>query len=371
MSTHHFSFRDLKKHIQVFEELKTQIYVSEEVFRTLTDFCLMIQPTYTQMYQQKDSSRFSFLKEAFLKKCVRTEKGKIFFSHHETPSEPAVQTSSKMISICCSGMLAILENIPNNLKNNEDKKEYIRYWLCNILPEIKNGTFVRFNQILELTRKTLIKIAAKDKAQQEGLTIGQAENYYKNNKKEIFSFAEKLGLIPSADILMNYQQARDIVYAHPGRHPAKNLTLPKWPKYLDKKGNKVNFDFSYFGEQKILENYEQMLCCMLGVTKGILNTYINKNSLVGFNTDAIEAGISVDYLEGSRHLREQIQTSLMKSEQKEFKKDKALRNRLEHARETPKTLLRLSSRQDVLKEKHKKLVLHHVWDLIDQKDILS
>ena len=65
MSTPHFSFRDLKKHIHVFEELKTQIYISDEIFRTLTDFCLVIQPTYTQLLQQKDMRRFVFLKEMF------------------------------------------------------------------------------------------------------------------------------------------------------------------------------------------------------------------------------------------------------------------------------------------------------------------
>ena len=78
MSTPHFSFNDLKKHIQTFEKLKTQIYVSDEVFRTLTGFCLMIQPTFTQLRQQDDFHRFTFLKTSFLKNCTRTEKDKIF-----------------------------------------------------------------------------------------------------------------------------------------------------------------------------------------------------------------------------------------------------------------------------------------------------
>ena len=369
MSTPHFSFNDLKKHIQTFEKLKTQIYVSDEVFRTLTGFCLMIQPTFTQLRQQDDFHRFTFLKTSFLKNCTRTEKDKIFLFHHETPSEPAIQTSGKMIGLFCTGMASVLENFPKNLKNYKNKKEYIQYWICSVLPEIKNGSFVRFNQMIELTRKTLIEIAAQDKSQKDGITVGQAKFFFKNNKDQIFKFAEQVGLIPSAEVLINYQHARDIVYANPGRYPAQNLSLSKHQKYLDNKGNEVKFNHFCFGEQKILENYEQMLCCMLGVTTDALNTYINQNSFVSFSTDVIEAGISIDYLEGSRHLRDKIQTPLMKSEQTEYKKDKSLRNRLEHAYETPKTVERLKSRQDVLEEKHKKLSLHYIYDLLNQKNM--
>lgn len=365
---HRFSFKDLNKHIEVFENLKYQIYISNEIYDILENFCSMICPVYKDFLKKGDFSRLDLVLQQFYNCCVSV-KGKDFFLHRdETPKYIPIHTSYKLISTMCSAAASVLESEElHRLKSKASQRKYIHQVIREILPEIKNGAIVRFNQLIELTRKSLIDVVVKDQVCKTGHKSGIIQNNLKQNKADIFRHAKQLGIIPSADVLINYQQARDIIFAHPGNYPTDGLSLRKGQKYINKKGMTVQLNPSYFGDKKILENYEKILCSMMKISEKELQNHINLTVKTKLSTNALEAGISIDYLEHSRQLRNKIETPLSASQKKETKQDKTLRNRLEHANETPKTIEKLRNRQEILSNKNNELTLHWIWDILSNQ----
>ena len=361
-----FSRHDLKKHLDAFNDLKYQAYIANELFYILANFCAVMHPVYEQFTKQNNIPNPDIIIRQFYTCCIQQKGKDLFLCDCKNLGNQPIQTSPSMITTLCAGVAAIIEDEKlSRLKTTSSKQKYIHEMLPQILPEIHNGSIVRFNQLIELTRKTLIDVVTKNEAVKTGLKIGLIQNKLKQNKADIFRHAEQMGLIPSADVLTQYQQARDIIFAHPGKYPTNSLNISNGYTYTNKKGMNVTFNPSYFGITNIIENYEKILAKMLNIPQNELSRHLPNTMTL--NTNAIEAGISIEYLEGSRQLRKKIVSPLPASQSKETKKDTTLRNRLEHAQETPKTLIHLKDRQSTLFNKNKKLTLNWLFELLSHQ----
>lgn len=361
-----FSKQDLKKHLDTFNDLKCQIYITNELFFILGNFCDIMHPVYKQFTQNDSTPRPDIIIQQFYNCCVKKKEGDLFLYDYKNPQKLAIHTSNSMIATLCAGAAAIIEDEElSHLKTTTSKQEYIHNILPQILPEIYNGSIIRFNQLIELTRKTLFDVAAKDMVEKTNLKIGIIQNELKQNKAKIFHQAEQMGLIPSADILTQYQQARDIIFAHPGKHPTNGLSLSNTSIYTNKKGEMIRFNSNYFDTINILENYEKIFAKMLNIPQDKVSCCLP--DITPLSTNTIEAGISIDYLERNRQLQKNIIPTPPTHQDKEAEQDITLRNQLEHAQETSQTLAHLKNRQSVLFNKNKELTLKWLFDLLSHQ----